>query len=208
MKKVTLFFLTFLLSNFIIIGQDLQSENFDALTDGNLGTDISGSISGQNGWFTLATGAGQNSDFQIVNEGGSQGKVLQITGAPNDTDAHFVWQNGLDSAWTSRDLGNDVIEVEYDFFTGAATTSKGTTGIQLYNSGYSIPIAGFRFVPETKVITALAWYDPGPGPNPVGNYYFDLGSGGSEIILSPNTWYRIGFAFNKTNGEVIWKGPV
>lgn len=208
MKRITLLLLTLISANFIVIGQDLQSDNFDALTIGNLGTDIGGSTGGQNGWYTLVIGAGgQNSDFQIVNEGGSQGKVLQITGAANDTDVHFAWQEGvLSTAWPSRTPGNDIIEVEYDFFTGSATTSIGTTGIRLYNSGYST-IAGFRFVPETKVITGLAYFDPGSGPNPIGLYFFNLGSGGSEIILSPDTWYRVGFAFNKTTGEITWKGP-
>ena len=58
--------------------------------------------------------------------------------AANDSDAHFLWQNGLSTSWAARSLGNEIIEVEYDFFTGPATTSTSTTGIQLYNSDYSI----------------------------------------------------------------------
>lgn len=204
MKKITLLVLFILSTSLFVLGQNLQSEDFDALSIGNVGTDINGALSGQNGWFTLATGGGLNTDFQITNEGG-QGLVLQITGASNDSSAHFLWQNGLNSAWSARTVGNDIIEVEYDFYTGAATSSLSETGMRLYNSDYSIVIGGYSFEPQTMALNGLAYFDPGPGPDPVGLYLINLGA--PEIILSPNTWYRVGFSFNKTTGECIWKGP-
>ena len=207
MRKITLLVLSVLSAGFMAIGQNLQSENFDALNVGNVGTDINGTVGGQNGWFTLATPGGQNSDFQIINEGGSQGLILQITGASNDASAHYTWQNGLSSAWSARTAGNNIIEVEYDFYSGSTTSSLSSSDMRLYNSDYSIIIGGYSFDPQTMVLSAIAHFDPGPGPDPVGPYLFYLGAGNTDLVLSPNTWYRVGFAFNKTTGECIWKGP-
>ncbi|OEK08002.1 hypothetical protein A8C32_16215 [Flavivirga aquatica] len=205
MKKVTLsFFLIIFIASFnITIAQNLQAENFDSLTVGNVGTDITGSTSGQGGLFTQTT-VGANSDFQITNEGGQLGKVLQITGSNNATDSKLLWTSGLDTAWASRTTGNDIIEIEYNIFTGAATTSKSLISTQLYNSDYSITIAGFLFVPETKLLLGLIYADDG---NTIDTFPINLGSQGTEIILLPNSWYRIGLAFDKTTGDITFKGP-
>lgn len=195
MKKITL--LLCLLFTFIITNnttaQDLQVQNYDALTIGN--------VAGQGG---MSTFSGVDSDYQIVNEGGLQGNVLQINGPADDASNRFLWTDGLDTSWSSRTSGNNFIEIEYEFYTGPATTSLGTTGMQLYNSDYSVTIGGFRFVPETKVLTGLAYYDNMGTP---GLFFFNLGAMGAEIVLSPDTWYKIGFAFNTSTGEIIWKGP-
>src|SRR5690606_6417610 len=103
--------------------QVFQSDNFNSYTVGDLGTDITGETSGQGGWFTFTSGeGGANSDFQIVDEGGSFGNVLQINGS-STTENKFAWQNGLDTAWTSRTTGNDILKVKLDFYTGSATSS-------------------------------------------------------------------------------------
>ena len=142
MKQITLVYLLLILCGFQRMeAQDLQVEDFESLTLGN--------ASGQGG---LSTFDGTDSDYQIVYEDENQGNVLQITGPANDASGRYLWKDFL---WASRTPGNDFIQVEYDFYTGSATSSLGSTGIELYNSDYSVTIGGFRFVPETKVLTGL-----------------------------------------------------
>ncbi len=203
-KKILLIcFITALISNFSY-SQVLQSQNFNELSLGDVGTDITGVTPGQGDLLTF-TDSGENSDFLIVDSTLSLENVLLLNGPTGDTGSRFVWMNGLNTSWLNRTSGNNIIEIECYFFTGPATSSDVITGIQLYDSSFNT-IAGFRFVPSTKVITGLAYFDPGGGGT-VGTYFFDLGSGGTEIVLSENTWYQIGFAFNITTGEVVWRGP-
>ena len=202
MIKNTLFFLIFSLGYLNIDAQVFQSENFDGLTIGNVGTDVTGASSGQGGLFTQDN-SGQNSDFQIVDEGSTQDHVLQITGSATATGTKFVWKGGLNTDWGSRTSGNDILEVEFDFFTGPTTTSKNSVEVRMFDNSF-ITIAGFSFNPETKVLIGLAKLDDMGTPTLFG---FNLGPGNTEIILNADTWHRVGFAFNKTTGDVIWKGP-
>lgn len=204
MKKITLLLalLSFVAVSNEISAQELLSENFDSLIVGDVGTDIDGSTLGQGNLVTLVTGSGANSDFQIATESG-KGNILEVIGSSNASDARLVWKNGLVSPWSNRTPGNDIIEIEYDFYTGSATTSKAVTGVRLYNSNLSITICGFRFVPETKVITGLARFD---NSGTVGTFFFNLGAGGSQVVLAEDTWYRVGFAFNIATGRVEWEG--
>lgn len=201
MKKITLFTTTlFLFLSFNLNAQLLQSIDLEGLVIGDVGTDINGVTPGQDGLFTL-TNSGGNSDFQIVSIGGVIGQALQIIGSDSPTGSKFVWKDGLSTAWASRTTGNDYIQVEYNFYTGAATTSKNVEDVLLYNSDYSILIAGLRFIPETKEILGLAYFD---NAGTLDTFLFNLAA--SPVILTADTWYRVGFAFNPTNGEVIWRG--
>ena len=50
--------------------QSIFNENFEALTLGNLGTDITGTTAGQGGWYTTAATTAANSavtNFQVTN---------------------------------------------------------------------------------------------------------------------------------------------
>ncbi len=185
-----------------IHAQVFQSENFDGLTVGNVGTDVTGAVSGQGGLFTLDNTA-QNSDFQIVDDGGSQGQVLQITGSENDTGTKFVWIGGLNTDWGNRTSGNDILEVEFDFFTGPATTSKNVFEVRIFNASFET-LGGFSYTPENKTLIGLGRLDDMGTPTLFG---FNLGASNTAIVLNENTWYRMGLAFDKTTGNLIWKGP-
>ena len=189
------FTLLFLLITSIVSAQIFQNQNFDALTVGNA-----------NGQAGMEIFNGTDSDYQIVNEGGSQANVLEITGEAIDTGSRFLWMNGLDTFWGTRTSGNDYIEIEFDFFTGPTTTSTNDTAIQIYNSGYSVVIAGFQFSSLTKELSGAVYTDGG-GSVSLGTYLIDLGASNTAIVLNPDTWYRIGIAFNPVSGEVIWRGP-
>lgn len=67
-------------------------------------------------------------------------------------------------------------------------------------------LAGLSFQMDTKIIQGVANYDATAQPGGViGNYNFRLGA--TNVVLTANTWVRIGCSFNKTTGEVKWRGP-
>lgn len=200
MKKTLL--VLFLSSLNVITAQTLQSENFTTLSVGNIGTDLTGAAPGQGGFYTYVAASGANSNFQIVSQGGAYGNVLQVTGSATASNTRYIWKDGLDTAWSTRTSGNDIIQVEYDFFTGPATTSKNTVRVVLYNSDGSKMLGGLTMAQDTKIISGLSYYNNGGTLN---NYSFNLAA--TPVTLAANTWVRVGFTFNKTTGDVIWKGP-
>src|SRR5690606_35141031 len=82
MKKCLLILTTVLFSN-SIHSQVLYTENFDNLSIGNLGTDVTAKTPGQGGWYTVSQYTQANSFFTIVNETG-RGKVLDMTTGVTD----------------------------------------------------------------------------------------------------------------------------
>lgn len=116
MKKY-LFFLVILLIGHTTNSQVLYTENFDNHSVGNLGTDFTGTISGQWGWVTISKYTQSNSFFTIVNET-NRGKVLDIT-AFSHHEGLYAYKPGIDQLIDNRTTGNDVIKFEIDYFTGS-----------------------------------------------------------------------------------------
>src|SRR5690554_7220018 len=80
MKKHILFLISLLFVTPVIKAQVLYSEDFDNYTLGNLGTDPTGTASGQGGWFTLCHGntPASNNYFNITSEA-NKGNVLTLS---------------------------------------------------------------------------------------------------------------------------------
>ena len=122
MKTKILYTVQALLVAHFATAQVLWSENFDNLTVGNIGTDHTGNIPGQGGWYTQSNTTdpanASNNYFKIVAEPG-RGNVMEITSpdsiviGTNDTE-----KRGLETFWNNRSTGNEVLKIEYDFFTG------------------------------------------------------------------------------------------
>lgn len=214
MKKLLL--LSFIVSSSFVNAQLIQSESFDGLTLGDVGTDITGMTAGQDGWFTAssngatpttATNAG-NSNFQIVASGFNATNGLKIVSSNGDKGSRFMWKDGLDVLWDGRDIGNEIIEVEYDMYTGPATTSTAQVGVRLYAVDNGVTPAatrtvnGFVYTMNTRVLQGVAYLNNG---GTYGTYLITLKTGG--LILTADTWYRIGFAYDTSTGETIWKAP-
>src|SRR5690554_6425024 len=103
--------------------QTLFTENFDSYTIGNLGTDMSGTIPGQGGWMTKRYGTNPlttSNSIQVVAETG-RGKVLQFSNADltNRVHLYHVYQPNINTLIDWRTVGNNVIALQFDFFTGA-----------------------------------------------------------------------------------------
>jgi Secretion system C-terminal sorting domain len=185
----------------------LLTEDCTALTIGNVGTDLTGITPGQGGWLTYvassASPAGQNTNFQIVDKGAPYGNAIQLTGSSSATGTRWMTKD-LSTVWSGRTAGDDIAQVDYDFFTGPATTSVNTMRITLYeSSAHTVMLAGMMVLMNTLEVRGLTNYD---NSGTVGNYSFGLGaSATAPVLLSPNTWYKLGFSYNFTTGEVIWK---
>ena len=214
-----------------IFAQDIAfTEDCSGLTVGNLGTDPTGATPGQNLWLTSgSTGASpatSNANFQVVNVGGVNGNVIQINGsstASSSTQGQSRWANqDLTDSWANRTAGNDIVEVEFDLFSGAPTTSLSTFRNYILDAN-GFAVAGFWFAPgpytytytptggtatqvtATKTLRGWAYYD---NAGSVGYYTFKLGdttTGPGDLILDDNTWYRIGVAYDYNTGAVTWK---
>lgn len=205
MRKITLLFLLLVVSS--TNSQVLLTENCSTMTIGNVSTDLTGISTGQNGWSTFvastANPAGQNSDFQVVNKGGVYGNAFQITGSSGSAGSRFM-NKDITFDFAGRTAGNDIVQCDFEFFTGPTTASFNSQRFTLYEStNRAVMLAGFLYLANTGEIRGLSNYD---NSGTVGNYSFGLGaSATAPVILAPNTWYRLGTSFNYATGEVIWK---
>jgi hypothetical protein len=193
--------------------QTLMSENFNALTVGNVATDITGATAGQGGFSlfstnsttTTTTNASAN-NAQIV-AGGNSSLGIQITGPNGDKGGTYVWKNGLAGLWTNRTNGNNIIEIEVDINPGAGTTtSRNRIGVYLYNTAGDKVLAGFVVRAATRELSAVAYSTP--TGQTVNNWTYGLGASSTTPVLLPaNVFSRIGISYNKTTGDYIIKGP-
>lgn len=194
--------------------QVVTSENFNGLTLGAVGTDLTGAAAGQSDWFVFATNGAaptttnnsSTTSMEVVTGGNSNSQGLKIESANGDKGSRFMWRD-IVTPWSNRTVGNDIIQVEYDFYTGAQSTSITQNGVYLFGTeGTSLRIlAGFLFFPDTRELQGIAYLN---NNGTFGNFLIGLGpDANTDIILNSNTWYRIGLAYNTTNGEITWNGP-
>jgi len=199
MKKLLLS-LSLLLTAYTASSQLLAEENFSLYTVGNIGTDVTGTAPGQGDWLTAG---GVNADYQIIDNGAPHANVLQIIGSATATGNKFMWTSDFASTWDFRDPGNDILSIEYDFFTGPTTTSKNSHRVVVFNADGTKILGGFIYTADTRVLSGLSYYN---NAGTLGNYLFNpTVANGGPVALPVNTWVRMGFSFNKTTGQVIWK---
>jgi hypothetical protein len=216
MKKILLSVAFF--ATTIAFSQTLESENFNSLTLGNVGTDITGAAAGQGSYFTVANNGtapttSNNSNvtnFQIVANGNNSSNGIQIVSPNGDKGQRLAAKLGLAPIWAARTTGNNVIEVEYDFYTGPQTESRTDIGIRITGNETVIvegaPVTtirvlnGFSYLTNTRVLRGLAWLQNGASR---GLFSITLATGG--LILNADTWYKIGYSYNTVTGEVLWK---
>lgn len=214
MKK-NLLLAAFLMGSYLTVSaQTYQAEYFSNLTVGNLSTDITGETPGQDNWNVFATnGATETltttttnmdaSSIQVVDAGGEYGNALQLTGPNGDRGAAYAWKNGLTDFWTNRTAGNDIIEVEFSYFTGPATTSLNNMRAVIFSADGSKVLSGINIARNTGYISGLGYYS---GSGGVGGYIFSLGTEEQpNVVLPENTWVRVGFSYNSVTGEITFK---
>ena len=202
MKKKLLYLCAAISTLTLANAQDIINDNYNGLTIGNVGTDVAGTAAGQGGYYTFASG-GANTNFQVVADIPAQANVMQITGSATATGTKFLYKD-ITSGWAARTSGNNIINAEFDIYTGAATTSKNTARLYIYNDDGSTCLGGLSLNLETKAISGVAYYD---NAGTLGTYFFNLGTAGAVLNLPASSWVRIGVSYDPATNQVVWKGP-
>ena len=196
MKKCLLILITVLFFN-NLHSQVLYTENFDNHSIGNLGTDVTGKIPGQWGWYTASYYTQTNSFFTIVNEIG-RGKVLDISTGLTDREGLSAWKTNLHTLMANRTTGNDVLMFEIDYYTGSIQSGNGgggTAEIRLYSIGDPNSITN---PPEALAGTTFM----------KSNGIFYAGSSNNSISSLPfNTWVKIMVYLDYPNKKVYYHLP-
>jgi hypothetical protein len=182
---MTKFFSILALAGFTVSmnAQVMINESFNNF---NLGTIVGQGSPGYDAMY------GAMSDYQIVANGNNSSKGLAISSPLNDS--RYLTSNiDLSLLWDTRTTGNNVLQLEYDFFTGPATTSKHNVGVEIE----SIPSTtlGFTMAQNTKTLKGII------------NYGDIINLNATPIVLPPNTWVRLGLAWNSTTNKVTYNGP-
>ena len=176
--------------------QVLYTDNFDNYNLGNLGTDVTGKIPGQWGWYTGSSTTQANSFFTIVNETG-RGKVLEISTGLTDGEGLQSWKTNLHTFMANRAAGNDVIMFEMDFYTGPKhdVNGGGYAHIRLYSIGDpNSPINP----PESLAGTNFTKTN--------GLFYAGY-SNKQDAFLPFNTWVKLIFYLDYPNKRVYYYIP-
>ena len=181
--------------------QVLVNENFESLTIGNVGTDVTGATAGQGGIYLLG---GTPADYQIATIDATHGKSLRITsgnGAPpptgGNTNERWTWKN----ITTTASAANNLTVITADIFTGPATGS-GSIGLVLFGSaGGANPTTqgGIKYNYATKKMQGIAHVSipTYPPAGTTGTLTVGLG----DHIFPANTWVTVQYRYNKTTGE-------
>jgi len=207
MKKI-LFSCLLVSSSSLFFGQLVYQDNFESSTIGNLGTDITGTTPGQGGWYTTAATTASNSaasNFQVQTNTAAHGNVLSILGSASATGTKQIQQNNkLTSVWSTRTSGNDILQYEFDIFSGATSTSQNTGRVYLVDGVANKFLIGFALNMATKQHTLIAYSDPadinGQTGQEVGNWGYTF-----NAALQANTWYKVGLAWDSATGEISYK---
>lgn len=202
-----------LMSGICLQAQNLQSDNFDALTIGNIGASLDGTTAGQGGWYTYAANQGAVNNFQVVAETG-RGNVLSVQGvnvASGTTEAtnnaRFIWKGEVN--WSSRTAGNNVAKLEFDLFTGATTTSKNIFTISILNVGGK-NVVGFQYTPETKALIGLTTSlvsGSTTQTQTTGIGLATVNGSPAAATLPANTWVKLICFVNYTTGQTTYQVP-
>jgi hypothetical protein len=209
MKKLLLFAI---LLSVAAQAQVLMTEDFNALTIGNVSDNFTGATPGQGGYYFFAsngTAPSTSSNAAVTNaqivslESGNL--ALSLEGPNGNKGSRYLAKDGFPALWANRTPGNDILEVEVDINPGNGTTaSRNTFGIYILNAAGDLILTGFHVRASTRELF-LVGYMPAPG-FPIGNYSLPLANA-PGIQLPPNTFSRIGVAYNKTTGLLTIKGP-
>ena len=207
MKKLLLLFSLSIAG--VSFAQDvLVNENCETLTIGNVSTDLTGATAGQNNWSTYvsstANPAGQLSDFQVISVGGVNGKAFQLTGSAAGTAATRYLSQDISTGWANRTTGNDILNAEYDFYSGPASTSLNSMRILIYDTTGTQILCGLSVKLSTSVIQGVCYYDNSAASGgSIANYLIGLAS--TAPTVTPNTWYRFGVSFDYNTGDVTFR---
>lgn len=173
--------------------QVLYNETFNTYNLGNLGTDPTGAVPGQGGWYTEGfTKTSRNNYLFTISSEANKGRVLVLSSdisTPTNENLH-VRKTDLNKFIDQRTAGNNVIKFEIDYYTGAqhqqAVSSSGHQHIYL---SYDPAIYGNKVLVSYSFqsTTGMAGISYNDGSNVIGSLRINNISGSSPV-LPFNTW--------------------
>ncbi len=204
-------FLTFAIP-FVVIAQDLATDNFDSYALGNISTDIMGSTPGPSGYLVYSTNSSSTSTnmdasaAQFTNYNGS--KAIQLTGPNGDGGACYVWKDGLSSLWDARTAGNDIVVASVDFTIPADNPSSYNSffmALYDYDATTTKVLCGFYVTTNqapnstnpTWTVRPYLYFDGTSGGGVVANYLISLNP---EVACSFGSTHNFTISYNKTDG--------
>ena len=183
-----------------ITAQVLYTENFNNLTLGNLGTDVTGQTPGQGDWYTTR---GTNDQYAIITEP-NKGKVLSMfIDNPQKERWIFAHKRNLNTLIDQRAAGNNVIKIEFDFNPGSLNIAKNTSN----RFGVS-----FLFAPPPQNLLdpfpTLMTCSFGYNDNRLTIFGFDgntIKGLKDHVSLADDTWYQLVFYMDYTNKKCYFE---
>jgi len=199
MNKYLLFIIPFLFLN-TLTAQVLYTENFDSLTLGDLGTDVTGQTPGQGGWYT--TGA-TNAQYAIITEP-NKGKALSLfTNNPQQDQQFYAEKQNLNTLIDQRTTGNNVIKIEIDFYTGSKSSVRNGSNISTISLFFDPPQNYTK--PDQELIEFNFSHN-------VGAFLVRVFDGQNfplkvSQFLTFDTWYQLIFYLDYTNKKGYFEIP-
>ncbi|UOK42914.1 MULTISPECIES: T9SS type A sorting domain-containing protein [Flavobacterium] len=171
----TLFTLVLILSvTYNVYSQVLYNENFESYTAGDFADQAT----------SIAYGSPYDA-FEVIQDG--TGKRLSIR-------PDCILYINLEQ-WPLRNSGNNVLEVEFDYFTGPDSDFTARGGLALLADQTQTIGVMMRY--NSKVVYAA---------NNLSQER-ELGDGNTSVVLPKNVWLRLMFSYNTVTREAIFKGP-
>ena len=187
--------------------QVLYTENFNNHTIGNLGTDTSGTMPGQGGWFTHTDVrnapnpiVGPNTDYQIAAETG-KGNVLKIKSFDsNNLTYNIVFRTDIDQYWQQRTAGSNVLKFSFDYYAEGISPASNFF-INFRNSNDRVLFGYYVELATDRLNYVIA-----DKPN---SYTFSrLKYANGQLVLIPkNTWVTLELYVDYTNSKVYYSVP-
>lgn len=186
--------------------QELLNENFDESTVGDFALEqleLSKLTSAQGEWVvSSADPALDQSFFQIVSEAQGDNRLelkgsstTPISGTNNNYSQKVV-------KFSDRQNGNDVVQLEFNFNTGASSVSTNEISFNIMDATRGFYYAGFTYYSSTRkiegyVFDSVSIQNKGLAPSALGN-------GNTDLILQNNTNYNCSLVFDFITGEISW----
>ena len=112
--------------------------------------------------------------------------------------------NNLNTVITNRTLGNDVLKLEIDFYTGPQSNSLNAIYFGLGKIDV-LRVVGFTFDSDTGELKGT-YYDATTTPLPT-NYQTNLGNNSQPLTMPFNSWIRCVVYADYKNNKVVYEIP-
>jgi len=207
--KTKLLFASLLLGTQISFAQQILNEDFDSYTVGNVASDLTGATAGASGWKIFTAAGGNVSNFKFAAEA-SKGNVLTVTTPSSATtsqmnNAGYVFKDFPANAWTGRTSGNNILRVEYEFYTGTEPASL--SNHRNFTASANNLVAGYNYDPKTRILSGLTRVNY---QGQVGLYLIRLGQQGgnpADLVLPADTWVKVYYQIDYSTSKINYQVP-